>query len=112
MKGFKLKVGGKVLSGAVEAGFANCLVYRKEGRFRIDFGAVDTEGVFYTWHARDLEIGDSFEVEYTCIDKPDVSQPVQVEKPKIMDVDEENKLLLESYYKMKEELINERLISL
>ena len=107
MKGFVLNTGNRTISGGLENGIAGVLITNKEGLYRLNFGGMDNDGVSYTWYTANLEPGDSFTLCYDEI--VDVS-PAKKSLNNI-NTDEDDKRALESYYKLKAELIAEGIIS-
>ena len=106
MKGFVLNTGNEIISGGLNNGGTNVLISNKEGLYRLNFGGVDDNGVFYTWYNANLEIGNSFTLWYDEI--ADISPARKFLNN--MNTAEDDKHALELYHKLKQELIDEGLI--
>lgn len=108
MKGFKLSIKGKQISGAIENGITGITITSEKGQCRVFMNSLNETGLLsYTWYSADLEIGDSLSISFEDItDVSEVQETVDHSNP-----DEIDKQLLKSYYKWREELITEGLIS-
>ena len=106
MKGFVLNTGNESLSGGLENGITNVHISNKEGLYRLIFGGMDDDGVFYTWYRANLELGDSFSLCYDEI----VSVSSAKKSLDNRNTAEDDQYALESYHKLKQELIKEGLI--
>lgn len=103
MKGFTLKKGGNIISGAIEEGITSIILSNKDGVFRLHFGSLDKTGMqACTWYASDLELGDTLQICYT--DVVNTSEPQEVLDYNSLDHD---KVELDYYYRLKRELIEE-----
>ncbi len=107
MKGFVLNTGNETLSGGLGNGITGVHISNKEGIYRLIFGGMDGDGVFYTWYRVDRERGDSFT---RCYDEIVDVSPAKT-APDNRNTAEDDKRALESYHKLKQELIDEGLIS-
>ncbi|MCE5227861.1 MAG: hypothetical protein LLG05_18635 [Porphyromonadaceae bacterium] len=108
MKGFTLKFGNEIIPGAVNKGSSGVIISNKEWDFRLCFHGMDAEGLFPTWYEQDLKIGDSFTISYEDIDESNISQPIHIRD--VTDLEGEDRLLLESYHRLKKQLMDEGLI--
>lgn len=104
MRGFILKTGGKVILGGLDSGITSVLISNKEGPYRLCFGSMDDKNLSYTWYAADLEQGESFIITYDEIEH--VSEPQRIGDGR--NTHEDDLRLLESYHKLKQELIEEK----
>ncbi len=95
MKGFTLKFGDKVISGAGNKGSSGIIISNKDWDFRLCFHGMDSEGLFPTWYAQDLKPGDTFIISYKDIDESNISQPIHIRD--VTDLEGEDRLLLKSY---------------
>ncbi|MDR1756412.1 MAG: hypothetical protein LBR65_05560 [Culturomica sp.] len=105
MNGFILDTGDKKWYGASRSGITDILLSNKEGPYRLYFGCMERNGIPYTWYSADLEPGDRFTIIYDNIEQ--VSPAVRVN---LENTPEDDQLLLESYKKLKQELIDDGLI--
>ena len=106
MKGFKLNMSDKAISGAVKRGFTSVMISNKDGFYKLDFGSVDDEGNFYTWYNINLQYGDSFNIYYDEISEVSSTNNIR----NISNAEEENELAIKLYHKLKQELIEEGLL--
>lgn len=106
MKGFILEIGDETISGAVETGSSSVLLTYRNGVLRVVFNGMDTTETVRIWYAADLREGNSLTVRYGDIPEVSEARPVR----DFNDRDAENRLLMESYERMKRELTDEGLI--
>lgn len=107
MKGFVLNIGEKTVCGAIDNGITSVLISNKEGPFRLYFGSMDNKNISYIWYVADLQLGDSFAITYEEVEH--TSEPQRIGDGR--NTPEDDLRLLESYHKLKQELIDEGLIS-
>ena len=103
MTGFILKLNGEVFAGAMD-GCSTITITGKNDTFRLEFGGMDKLAHSCVWCTKTLEAGDRLSIKYTDIDKSEISAFAE-----FVDVVDEFKLL-ESYHRMKQELMDEGLI--
>lgn len=103
MNGFILKLNGEVFAGAMD-GCSTITITGKNDTFRLEFGGMDKLAHSCVWCTKTLEAGDRLSIKYTDIDESEISAFAE-----FIDVVDEFKLL-ESYHRMKQELIDEGLI--
>ena len=107
MKGFELTINGEKIEGAISEGITSIILSCKNNQYTINFGSMDNTGMLtYTWFSSSLEQGSKLKV---------VSKEVAVTSNPIEIRDYNNKeqidqLELESYFKLRDELIKEGLI--
>ena len=108
MKGFTLQMNGECISGAIENGITSVTVTCKEGHCHVYFGSLDNSGMFaYTWYTSDMETGDCLNICFEDI----VNTPKAIETRDYNRTPEESqKEDLETYRKLKAELIEEGII--
>jgi len=106
MKGIILNTGNETIYGSLNNGIFGVLISNKDGIYKLNFGGQDDDVTIYTWYKADLKLGDSFSLCYDEI--VDVSSVIKIQKDKY--VAEIDKLALDSYHKLKQELIEEGLI--
>ena len=109
MKGFKLQMNGECISGAIDNGITSILVSNKEGKYRVVFSSMDNTGMFsYTWYSSGMEIGDHLSISFE-----DIIHVSEVKETRDYNItlEESQKRDLETYYKLKAELIKEGIIS-
>lgn len=107
MRGFKLKIHGKEISGAIEVGITNIVLSCKENQFHLTFSSLDETGMIsQVWYSSYLELGDRLSIIFD--DTYGVSQPMEVRD--YTNKDAMDRLLLQSYHRLREELVNEGLI--
>lgn len=108
MNGFKLKINKEQVCGAIENGITSITVTNKEGKYRLHFGSLSSDGnTSYTWYASDLEMGDTLDIYFgDIIDSPIPVEIRNYDRPE----QERQKEDLEIYYRLKQELIDEGLI--
>jgi hypothetical protein len=107
MRGFELTINGEKIEGAIGEGITSIVLSCKDNQYNINFGSMDNTGMLtYTWFSSDLKQGSklkivSKEVSVTLnpIDIRDYNNKEQMDK-----------LELESYFKLRDELIKEGLI--
>ena len=108
MKGFELTVNEKKIKGAIKGGITDVLLTCRDNQYYICFGSMDDTGMLsYTWYSSNPEDGAKFTVSVEDI--AETSEPAV-----IMDYgnkEQSNKLSLESYYKLRDELIKEGVIN-
>lgn len=109
MIGFSLKRGNDVVYAAVQAGSIGVIISNKEGTLKVSLSGIDAHGVYYVWYDDKICIGDSILIKYENINEQMLSTPIFIRDVK--DKESENKLLLDSYYKLKKELLAEGLLS-
>lgn len=109
MKGFILEIGKDTIYAALESGSVGIIISNKDGNYNISLNGMDDQGIFYVWYNKNLSIGDSMTLKYEIIEQIMVSKPSFIRD--VRDEESENKLLLDSYYKLKQELLDEGLIS-
>lgn len=106
MTGFILQIDNKSISGAIDEGITSILLTFKEGLFRLHFGSLDKSGMIsHTWYATDLKVGDHLKIRFTDISSPSEAQDVV--NYNLLDTD---KISLDYYYRLKKELIEEKLL--
>ena len=103
MIGFILKLNDEVFAGAMD-GCSTITITGKNDTFRLEFGSMDKLAHSCVWCTKTLEAGDRLSIKYTDIDKSEISAFAE-----FIDVVDEFKLL-ESYHRMKQELMDEGLI--
>lgn len=107
MKGFKLLTDGKEITGAIQAGITGVMITNKENNLHILFNSLDDTGMLsYTWHSSNLEQGNKVTISYQDVTRR--SNPV--ETLDYNNQEQMDKLALESYYRLREELINEDIL--
>ncbi len=109
MKGFVVKTKDCVTYAALNEGSVGIVITNKEGDYRLGINGMDTQGIAYVWQSDVLCVGDSISIEYDGIDKSMVSEPLLIRD--VNDSKSENQLLLDSYYKLRQELLDEGLLS-
>lgn len=109
MKGFSLKIDNKTIHAALESGSSGIIISNKEGDYNISLHGMDDKGVYYVWYKKNLSVGDSMSIKHEIIEQSMVSEPIFIRD--VNDEDAENKLLLDAYHKLKQELLDEGLIS-
>ena len=107
MKGFVLKTDNRAISARLDTGVTSMLISNKEFYYKLDLSALDNNNVSYIWHKAELRLNDVFTISYEEI--ADIS-PVQ-EIRDLKDMNENDLRALESYHSLKQELINEGLIT-
>lgn len=108
MKGFIVNINDKNIVAAMENGIADVLITNKEGPYRLLLGGMDDKTISYSWYSVDLELDDSFTVTYDEVEC--VSIPKRIWDAK--NNPEDDLAILESYHKLKQELIEEGLITI
>ena len=104
MKGFEITINGHRVKGAVPKGITGVLISYKDRACRIFFNSLTEAGMFaQTWYSSDLVLGDKIIISYQEIDAPSPAMSIRDYK--------DEKEMLESYYKMRDELIEEGLIT-
>lgn len=110
MNGFSLKHNNEAICAALETGSIGIVISNKDGEFSISFNGMDSQGIYYEWYNQKICTNDSITVKYEHINESTVSQPISIRDMNNKKV--EDKLLLNSYFKLKQELLDEGLISL
>lgn len=103
MNGFILKLNDETFAGAMD-GCSTITVTGKNDTFKLEFGGMDKLAHSCVWCTKILEAGDRLSVKYTDIDESEISAFTE-----FIDAVDEFKLL-ESYHRMKQELMDEGLI--
>ena len=68
MKGFKLQVNEKFISGATDEGITSIIITCKENLCHVNFGSLDKTGMYsYTWYASDLRLNDCLNISFEDI---------------------------------------------
>lgn len=109
MKGFSLQIGDNITYAALETGSVGMLISNKSGEFTISLNGMDMQGTYYEWYNHKLCIGDSITLKYDSVDESMISKPIFVRD--VNDKESEDKLLLDSYDKLRQELLEEGLIA-
>lgn len=108
MKGFELLVNGCQIRGGIHKGVTGVIITYKDNACSILFSSLSDAGMFsQTWYSSNLALDDKIIILCKEIDNP--SEPES-----ILDYNDKellNKLQLETYYKMRDELIKEGLIT-
>jgi|SRR5690606_170765 len=107
MKGFKLLTGDKEITGGIHAGITGIIITHKENISQILFNSLDDSGMLsYTWYSSNLVYGDKLTISYQHISK--CSNPIQTLD--YSNQEQMDKLALENYYRLREELKEEGVI--
>lgn len=109
MNGFRWMREGEVACAALPCGSVGVLLTNKEGDYTVSLQGMDAQGVFYVWHRAKLHVGDSLTVSFEAVEEADVSEPISVRD--VRDEEAERRLLLGSYHRLRQELINEGLLA-
>lgn len=108
MKGFELLVNGCQIRGGIRTGITGVSITYKHNACRILFNSLSDAGMFsQTWYSSNLTLGDKVIISYQEIDNP--SQP-----ERNLDYNDKellNKLELENYYRIRDELMKEGVIT-
>lgn len=108
MKGFELIVNKRKTSGGVTMGITGISLTYRDNACRVLFSSMDETGMFsQTWYSSELSLGDRIMISYQEIDNPSPPE-------RIIDYHDKelvDKLTLEGYYRMRDELIKEGLIT-
>lgn len=107
MKGFVLYEGSERVCGGAESGVVNVLISNKEFDFRLHFGGMNAEQEIRTWYARTLVPGDRISIGYETFDEASAPQRLGSGR----NTPEDDLRLLETYRRMKRELIAEGLLA-
>ena len=105
MKGFTVLRDGKPLHAVVENGVTSIVISNKEGHYSIYVGGTEANGLSYTWLSEALAENDVIEVRFEEFDLSSVSEAVSIHDSR--DEEATDRLLLESYYRVKKELKDE-----
>lgn len=108
MKGFKLSLNEKRLSGAIKEGITSVLITFNDGKFNLNFSSLNQANQSYIWHKTDLKIGDLIDISFE--ENVDVSEAQEIIDHNISK-DESDKRTLDSYHKLRQELIQEGLLT-
>ena len=108
MRGFIVIQSQETVNAAIEKGSVSILISNKEGDYSVYVGGMDVDGVFYTWISRKLVENDSFEIRLSDFEPSSVSEFAS--KRDVRDEESENNLLLEAYYRLRNELVDEGLL--
>ena len=104
MKGIALDFNGHTVKAG---GYAGVIMSNKESGLRISLIGCD-KNCSYTYFSHDLKIGDNIIVWYEDIDESDVSAPVST-----LDYgnpDDVKRSVLNEYYRLRQELIDDGLL--
>jgi hypothetical protein len=106
MKGFILKTGSEIISAGLDNGLTDMLISNKEFYYLLKLGGLDAANISHIWYNTELQLGDSFSITYDKIER--ISTPIRIGND--LNTPEDDRVLLKSYYKLKQELIEEGLI--
>lgn len=109
MNGFRWKKEGEEVCAALPCGSVGMLLTNKEGDCTVSLQGMDAQGVFYVWCRAKLRVGDSLTVGLEAVEEADVSEPISVRDAR--DEEAERRLLLDSYHRLRQELIGEGLLA-
>ena len=107
MKGFTVSSSVAPLAkAAIESGNVTVMITNKEGKYSLQLSALDSTGTIdHTWISRPLLEDEVLNVVFEEIDESSVSEVQSVRD--FNDEVNETRLLLESYYRLRDELIQE-----
>jgi hypothetical protein len=108
MKGLVLRVGDRVICGAMAKGTVGVMISNKDetDKQRLFFSGASEDGMtFPIWHRQTLQVGDALSVSYEEIDEADVAMPIDIRN--VNDKESENRAILENYYRLKAKLEKE-----
>lgn len=108
MIGFCIKHNDTTLSIALPTGSFGLLISNKEHKCTICCNGIDKQGVFHTWYSKELHLNDTITIEYKDIVNSEISPYQHIRD--VHDEQNENALLLQTYYKLKEKLTKEGVI--
>ena len=107
MKGFELDINGENVKGAISEGITSIILTCKDDQYNINFSSLDNTGMLaYTWLFSELEQGSKLKISISEISE--TLEPTSVTD--YANKDQIDKLELESYYRMRDDLIKEGLI--
>ncbi len=105
MKGLVLKSCNQIIYATNKNKGVGIIISNKEGEYRITLNAMDEKGTSYIWLSKEINVGDSFIVKYDDIEESMETPSIEIRNPN--NEEENNRLLLETYHKLKTELTNE-----
>ncbi|GHE37095.1 hypothetical protein [Sphingobacterium griseoflavum] len=108
MKGFKLSINDhKAIMGGIQDGSTGVIVSHKDGKLQVFFNSMDKTGMLsYTWCADNLSFEDKLKISYQNIYEE--LSPIDVLD--YTNQEEMDSVALESYYQLRDELMEEGLI--
>lgn len=107
MRGFELSIKGKKIEGAINEGITIIVLTCRDDQYSIHFSSMDNTGMMaYTWFSSDLEQG----TQLTIAAKEVANTLVPVDFVDYNNREQLDKLQLESYFRLRDELITEGLI--
>ncbi|MDR0940050.1 MAG: hypothetical protein LBN29_12020 [Mediterranea sp.] len=107
MKGLVLEIGGQRFVGR-ETDFPGLIITNKEDpeEYRVLFSGMNADSsVFYHWYGQPLEEGEVLRISYQEIGEAESSTPISIRDTR--DKEQEKRLILENYYRLKEKLTKE-----
>ncbi len=117
MKGLTVQIGERKISAALENGGISIIISNKEsktpGRFHTNLGGMDNDNlhIIYEWLSVDLDQDEPMIIKVEEIDEASVTPPALIRNykdPKDPEfIESMNQSLLDSYYELKQELIDE-----
>lgn len=111
MKGFILKTPHKIISGGLDSGITDVLISNKEFYYKLHFGGLDDTNISYTWHSVEVQPGDIFTISYQEINHPSPVIKIRDYSKSNSPTNEDNRDTLAWYYRLKQELIEEGLLT-
>ena len=107
MKGFELNINDNIISGGIENGLTGIVISCRENKCQLDFSSLDHTGMISSiWYSSILKLGDKIMIKAVEINH--ASAPAEIRDYK--DKELMNKIDLDSYYRMRKELVSEGLI--
>lgn len=108
MNGFSIKINEEFINIALDSGSVGILISNKEGNLEVCINGMDCNGVYYVWYNKEMIMNQSIDIEFKTISHSVISKPIFIRN--VNDTKHEEKLLLESYHKLKNDLLAQGLI--